>query len=482
MAENSATVLGGILPNRKDLLAVAVLQLNPELFFANEIHRNIFIFLHRYYDRADGVMPEGTFVAALEASGVETTKALAYSQAFKQLVELPVTEPEFRWALGEMHNEYAKKQTGFIITNSMEILERGFEVDRQVYKGHEAARHYLMSEIHKLDRLSNIEAAPEGNIFSEADSIMQQYLNRKNATTPPGILTGIPSIDNQVGGFQPGELSLVCAYTNQGKSQFVTQTAWDATVRQGKNVLFATSETVRDTVIRRCLARHSRLPQFGYPRGLDSSAIKKGTLTREEEQIFRAVLDDWTNNPAYGTLNAIQIPKDATLDYVEQRAKAQARDIGLDLVIDDYLALLSPYVRRNNEREEFNEILRNSKLMAVTLKNGEGVPVISPWAMKQDAFKEALRTQRYGLAALSDTSEAEKSPDQIIALLRDPEVITEIRFQFLKLRDEGIPPIKTLEIDFRCSYLGDSQGASAFGLADGGTNPTTHDDLMALTQ
>lgn len=477
MAEHSAIVLGGVLPSRKDLLSVALLQLNPELF-VNEVHRNIFVFLQRFYDRAGGVMPLPIFTAALESSDIETAKVLAYTQAFKTLVEMEVPEPDFRWALGELQNDFAKRQTGIIIATGMQILERGYDVGQDFLKGHEDARRFIAAEVHKLDRLGSTDAAPEGNIFSEADAIMQEYVSRRDSKTSLGIMTGIHSIDRVAGGFQNGEMTLVCAYTNQGKSQFVTQTAWDASVMQGKNVLFATSETVRGTAIRRIISRHSRLPQFGKPGGLNSSDLKRGKLTREDEKILAAVLDDWKNNPNYGQLNIVQVPRGATLDYVDQRLRQFGLEVGCDLVIEDYLALLTADVRRTNEREEFNTILKNAKLMAVSHNNGVGVPLISPWAMKQDAFKEALRTRRYYLANLSDTSEAEKSSDQIIALFRDPESTSEMQIQWLKMRDEAIPPIHMLEIDFRSTYIGAQSSASSFGM-EGATN---HDDLLALTQ
>ena len=65
-----------------------------------------------------------------------------------------------------------------------------------------------------------------------------------------------------------------------------TQTAWHAAFVQGRNVFFATSETVRAQVMRRMLARHSKLPQFEFPEGLDTTKIKNGTLTASVLNVF----------------------------------------------------------------------------------------------------------------------------------------------------------------------------------------------------
>lgn len=255
-------------------------------------------------------------------------------------------------------------------------------------------------------------------------------------------------------------------------TQMCCQTAWSAAVEQGKNVFFATSETVRATVRRRIVARHSRQPQFGLPKGLDSTDLKNGTLSVPQEKVLQAVLDDLKNNPAYGKLHIAQIPRGATLSYVEARMNRAASEYQVDLALCDYLALLKSDRKRNSEREEMNEILKDAKVFATSFQDGLGVPFISPWQIKQASFKDAQTTGAYGLASLADTSEAEKSSDQIITLLRQAEQQQQLSLQFLKMRDGDIPNAITLQTDFRNAYLGTSgggmQSGGGFSFAGGG--------------
>jgi hypothetical protein len=67
------------------------------------------------------------------------------------------------------------------------------------------------------------------------------------------------------------------------------------------------------------------------------------------------------------------------------------------------------------------------------------------------------------MSALSDTSEAEKSSDQILSFLTMPEKPNETTFQILKLRDGELPPALTLETDFKNAYIGDKGSDSSMG-------------------
>lgn len=467
MTTHAENVLGGILATdnpRRDLLALAAVQVRPEHFVA-EVNRNIFTLLIKYYDRTGEVMPYNVFKKALEDRQVEVSKSLAYLQAYENLAKQPVSEPEFRWSIGELREEQAKRLTGVAIAESMEILERGMDIPREGFvKGHKAARDFFSKKIHDIERLSNEETAPEGDVLQEGKAILEDYVARRDSGVSQGIGLGLKSFYDATGGMQRGELILACAYTNQGKSQLVTQAAWSAAFEQGKNVFFATSETVRAQVIRRLIARHSKLPQFDTP-GINSADLKRGRLSPADEKVLTEILDDWNNNPDYGKLDVVQVPNGAKLSYIEHRLKEFGRENECGLVVIDYLALLKSETKRGTEREEFNEILRDAKMMAVAFNDGQGVPILSPWQMNRDKFTEAQRNRYYTLASLADTSEAEKSSDLILALLRDEEDMTTMRFQVLKARDDMIPPITDVDIDFRYTYIADRREATSLTAA-----------------
>lgn len=465
--DHGSVVLSGIIPDRKDLFLFASQHLEAE-HFTSKIHQNLFKFLERYYDIASGVLPKKTLSDLLKRSlpdEADASKILLYEETYDVLAGQDVTDADFRYSIDALKDLKAKDMTGEAIALGFEILTNGAEVGKDTYRGHQEARQYVYEQFATIDRLDNIEAAPEGDMRLEGKSILDAYQIAKSGKGEKGILTGIDSMDKATNGLHRGELTLMCAYTNQGKTMLACQCAWHAAVKQGQNVFFATSETVRGTVMRRIMARHSREPQFEYPNGLNSVDIRDGSLSVKEEAVLAAVVNDLETNPTYGRLYIAQIPRSASLGYLEARMNRVAAQWDVGLCVIDYLALLKAERARGSEREEFNDVIRGAKVFATSFQEGRGVPIVSPWQIKQAAFLEALRTGSYGLASLSDTSEAEKSPDQIMALLRQPEVKNEIQLQFLKLRDGEIPPAATLQSDFRNAYFADKSGGSSTGLS-----------------
>jgi replicative DNA helicase len=226
-------------------------------------------------------------------------------------------------------------------------------------------------------------------------------------------------------------------------------------VRQGKNVFFVTSETTRAMTRRRIVARHSLEQKFGYNQGLNSNDLKNGTLTPAAKNKLIEVATDLDANETYGQLYIAQVPRGATLATVEARLVRYAQQQPLDLVVIDYLALLKPDRRRDSAVTEFSDLLRDTKVLAATFDSGRGVPIISPWAMNRDRFTQAKKDGYYTLASLADTSEAEKSPDLLLALLGSDEGASKVRAQFLKNRDGEVGTAFTLEANFRSTFIGE---------------------------
>lgn len=460
--DHAQVVLAGIVPDRRDRLLVAM-QLVSEEHFRRLEFRNIFTMLVRYYDVAAHVPTSEAVRDMLTRSGAEASKAILYEELYADLSTTQVADHEFRYAIEALRETRAEQLTGEAITTAFEILERGAEVERRRLKGHREAREFLYAELGRIDKLGALESSPEGDVRHEADDIRREYADRKeHKEIAATVRSGIEAVDVATSGFANGELILVCAYTGEGKSMMATQTAWNACVRQGKNVFFATSETVRGQVRRRLLARHSREAQFGVSAGLNARDIKDGTLSIPDgEKVWDAVVEDFTHNPAYGSCYVSQVPRGATLSAVEARLARYASQHRVDLVIIDYLALLRSDRRRQKAQEEYNDVIKDAKVLATSFDGGRGVPLLSPWAMSQSRWKEALTRGEYTLGSLAETSEAEKSADQIISLLRQLDTPNEVKVQFLKNRDGELPKPFVLETDYRCAYLGDKTTGAA---------------------
>lgn len=457
MIDHQKAILGGIIPDRRDRLQFMLNQLLPDHFRVE--YKTLYTLLERYYNMTGAIFSREVLSDLLTRNKVESSKKILYEEIFDELHELTVQEDEFRYAVDAIKDVRSEQLTGEAIVEAMEVLQSGKQVKKQFLKGHKDARDIIYDKFMHIDRLGQ-QAAPEGDIRAEAADMRAEYAARKSGKLSAGIPIGLDVIDNTTLGFQNGELIFIAAYTGEGKTTLCSQIAWYASVILGKNVFFATSETIRSQVRRKILSRHSRQPQFELPEGLNSQEIKSAKLIPEQEAVYDRVIEDMTTNPQYGKLHIAQVPRGATLGYIEARISRQEQNAPVDLVIVDYLALIKPEHHRQSKREELNDLIQDAKVMAATHADGRGVPLISPWAMSQSAWREAVKSGEYSLANLADTSEAEKSADVILSLLRFPDTPRELKLQFLKSRDSATPPPAILDIDYRTSYVSVRVGAS----------------------
>ena len=240
-------------------------------------------------------------------------------------------------------------------------------------------------------------------------------------------------------------------------SQTCVNWSYTASIVNGSNVFYATTETTRIQIRSRFLARHSRQSQFNCDGGLDHSMITRGALNEKHEKVLENVLEDLSTNPAYGKFHIAQLPSHPTLSYIEQRMLREQQSWNIDMLTIDSLNLLRPEVKRTSQREELVNILTSAQSFSSSY-NGKGVVLLSPWQINRDGYEKAKTSRTYELTGLAESSEAEKSADIIFSLFYDAEESTrEATLQTLKTRGTATPKPITLEVDYRNSFLTESK-------------------------
>lgn len=459
--DHSKIVLAGIIPDRGDLLNLAITQLT-DLHFPDLEYKNIFLLLERYVEQTRGILTLQSLEDILTRSGADKGKIEKYKSIYEVARNNQVSESDFRWSIDCLKELAADRATAEAITSGMEILNRGVKDKKgKDLFGHTDARSHVLSKFAEIDRNLSMQESPEGDARTEADEILDEYLNPKSTA---GIKFGIPQLDEKVGGLQNGELDLIVGYSSSGKTTLATvQLAWSAAIEQGKNAVILTTETLRPQVRRKILCRHSRLPMFGLEKGIDSRKLKKGIefLTSQEDKAFRAVVDDFTKNPSYGKLVIVQVPRNSTISTLEGKLLRYQREFQVDLAVIDYLALLKPDRRFNTRREELAATIQEAKQLATTFDDGRGIPVVSPWQTSRDAWKEAQDVGSYNSTALAETAEATSSADLAITLLEpksNENREADIKAQIVKHRDGVKSTGIDLTVDYATAYWS-SQGS-----------------------
>ena len=255
--------------------------------------------------------------------------------------------------------------------------------------------------------------------FVHISQLLQQFLDedldaveRRNLAA---INTGFQDLDLLLGGLKRSDLAIVGARPSIGKSSFALGIARNAAVTQKANVAFFSLEMSSEQLAVRLLSAES---------GVDSTRLRLGQQTElEERRIIRAT----------GELSEANIWFDDTpvLTVAELRAKARRLhgDKGLDLIVIDYLQLMTGEARgayrQENRVQEISYISRMLKGLARELE----VPII---ALAQ--LSRAIENRRPPVPQLSDLRDSgsiEQDADVVMFLSRPEKHISEQEWQSL---------------------------------------------------
>ena len=223
----------------------------------------------------------------------------------------------------------------------------------------------------------------------------------KSKGTVTGIPTGFIDLDYKTSGLQPSDLILVAARPSMGKTAFVLNLAEYIALHSESTIAMFSLEMSKEQLVKRMLSMNSHV---------DSQKIRTGNLEDE----------DWDR--LVGSVRRIGnshlvIDDTSGITATELRSKCRKLKIeqGLDLVIIDYLQLMSGSGKRKgeNRQQEISEISRSLKVMARELN----VPVIAlsqlSRAVEQRPDKKPM------LSDLRESGAIEQDADMVMFLYRD---------------------------------------------------------------
>ncbi|MDP9358369.1 MAG: replicative DNA helicase [Chloroflexota bacterium] len=213
-----------------------------------------------------------------------------------------------------------------------------------------------------------------------------------------GVATGYTDLDQLTGGLQKSDLIILAARPAMGKTAFALGIAHGAAVTHGKTVGIFSLEMSAEQLVQRLLSTET---------GVDSHRLRLGHIDDGEwDRISRA----------FGRLAEANIFIDDTAGAgimdVRSKARRLQAEHGLDLVIIDYLQLMSGR-RSENRVQEVSEISRGLKGLARELN----IPVI---ALSQ--LSRAVETRAEHKPMLSDLRESgsiEQDADIVMFIYRE---------------------------------------------------------------
>ncbi|WP_278504170.1 replicative DNA helicase [Mitsuokella multacida] len=277
---------------------------------------------------------------------------------------------------------------------------------------------------------------------------LQDDIDRRARGEQIGVKTGIRGIDAHIGSMEPGNLVIIAGRPSHGKSALACTIAINA-ARAGKRVLWFTMEMDAVETARRIVSQIS---------GIDNRKFKTRALqgmTEDERGRYIAAYE----KVARMGLHVSDVTNQTPLDIWRTAQGVKAVD-GLDLIIIDYIGLMSAGSRKKENRvQEVSYITRMLKNMAGALQ----VPVLALSQLNRANDKENRMPR---LSDLRDSGSIEQDANVVMLIQRDSHLSMQgtpvyektVTLDIAKVRDGATGTVK---LDFypAFSVFQDHRGA-----------------------
>ena len=248
--------------------------------------------------------------------------------------------------------------------------------------------------------------------FQSLDQIVQHSFGTidnlyKQSREVTGLATDFTEFDRMTSGLQKGELIIIAARPSMGKTALAINIAQNAAINHNAIVAVFSLEMSKESLLRRMLASQA---------WVDQQKLQKGFLGREDHDKLQNALGQLVESRMY-------IDDTAGISLAEMRAKARRlrqNAGGLDLIVVDYLQLMSATVpssgKRNyeNRTQEVSAISRGLKALSKELN----VPVVALSQLSR-AGVQRKDDKRPMLSDLRESGSIEQDADVVAFIHRD---------------------------------------------------------------
>ncbi|MCG8578058.1 MAG: replicative DNA helicase [Flavobacteriales bacterium] len=287
----------------------------------------------------------------------------------------------------------------------------------------------------------------EGNLkksYAVVKDVVQDAMEEiekagKNQDGISGVPTGFTELDRLTSGWQKSDMIVLAARPGMGKTAFVLSMAAGSAMKFNQGVAIFSLEMSNVQLVKRLMAMET---------GISSEKLKKGFTDQSEWQELQEKVHRLTQAPIY-------VDDTPALSIFELRAKCRRLKMQHDiqLVIIDYLQLMSAGTKTGNREQEISTISRSIKEIAkeinvpiialsqlsrsVETRGGDKRPILSDLresgAIEQDADMVCFiyRPEYYGLIEDENGMPTEGIGEIIVAKHRNGSLDT-VRLRFIK--------------------------------------------------
>lgn len=237
-------------------------------------------------------------------------------------------------------------------------------------------------------------------------TVISHYYDRVSTQSASGEeIKGVPTelldLDKVLGGLQKSDLLIVAGRPASGKTGFLITVAKNAAVKHKKHIAMFSLEMSNEQLVQRMIAQETRI---------NSQNLRSGKITDEQWELFTQAVDELSNTKIFlddtPAMTPIQMRTKCRRLHLEQR---------IDLVLVDYIQLMSGDTRTDNRVQEVSYISRNLKTLARELN----VPVLAAAQLSRAVEQRSDKTPM--LSDLRESGSLEQDADIVMFIHRKEE-------------------------------------------------------------
>lgn len=280
------------------------------------------------------------------------------------------------------------------------------------------------------ERRMTRDLQPIQQVLSQYYDRIDQLSQRDEETL--GVPSGFIDLDRLLGGFQSSDLIIIAGRPGMGKTAFMLSAAKNAAQIHKKHVAIFSLEMSNEQLVQRLISQET---------GIDSHRLRTGKLNEDEWPVFTHAIE---------VLSGTRIFLDDTPSLTPLQMRTKCRrlhlEYGLDLILLDYLQLMSSGARSENRVQEVSFISRNMKILARELN----VPVLAAAQLSRAVEQRADKDPQ--LSDLRESGSLEQDAD-IVMFIHRPEMYEKDALRTnlaqIKVAKHRNGPTGTIELIFR---------------------------------
>ena len=260
---------------------------------------------------------------------------------------------------------------------------------------------------HAGNSLSDLSLTEKKSTYQNSQELMMntieevsQIINSSNRLR--GISSGFPAMDKVTSGLQKSDFIIVAARPSMGKTAFTLNIAANVAIRQNLPVAFFSLEMSAVQLGLRLLSSESMIK-------ISDLAGETGGVSEKEE--FGRLIQT-ANNISKAKLFIDDTSGLSILELVARARKLKEKE-DIQLIIIDYVQLMSGLKKSENRQQEITEISRSLKSLARELD----IPVIALSQLNRSV--EMRQVKKPMLSDLRESGSLEQDADVVMFLYRD---------------------------------------------------------------